>query len=80
MTLLGDAAHPAPPGGLGANLALADVDLLCRTLLDVRAGRIGLIPALAAYDERIRADGGAAIEQANQRLDSFDRLRSETPA
>jgi 2-polyprenyl-6-methoxyphenol hydroxylase-like FAD-dependent oxidoreductase len=31
VTLLGNAAHPLPPGGLGANLAFADAARLTET-------------------------------------------------
>lgn len=67
ITLLGDAAHPAPPGGLGANLALIDGDLLCRTLIEIRDGKSEVIPALAAYERLMcenAAVGRAAAAQA----------------
>ncbi len=56
VTLLGDAAHPMPPGGLGANLAFRDARLLADTL----AG-----PGDLADYERLMCDyAGKAREEA----------------
>ena len=43
VTLLGDAIHNMTPmGGIGANTALRDADLLRRQLIAVAAGRAGV--------------------------------------
>jgi 2-polyprenyl-6-methoxyphenol hydroxylase-like FAD-dependent oxidoreductase len=51
VTLLGDAAHPMPPGGGGAALAVKDARLLRRRLTDV-----------AGYEREMRAYAKAARE------------------
>jgi 2-polyprenyl-6-methoxyphenol hydroxylase-like FAD-dependent oxidoreductase len=76
ITLLGDAAHPAPPGGLGANLAFADSELLCRTLVDVRAGERELIPALAEYERQMCDYAAEALAHAHALFDSFKAMRA----
>ncbi|HVV25107.1 MAG TPA: FAD-dependent monooxygenase, partial [Pseudonocardiaceae bacterium] len=64
VTLLGDAAHPMPPGGLGANLAFRDARLLSDTLGAVRDGTIELLPALADFEREMCEYGRAAREAA----------------
>ncbi|HEU4908173.1 MAG TPA: FAD-dependent monooxygenase, partial [Propionibacteriaceae bacterium] len=50
VTLLGDAIHNMTPmGGIGANTALRDADLLRRQLIAVSHGQLQLIPAVHAY-------------------------------
>jgi 2-polyprenyl-6-methoxyphenol hydroxylase-like FAD-dependent oxidoreductase len=57
VTLVGDAIHAVTPGPrAGANSALRDAMLLTRALSFVRANRVGLRNAVAAYEtEMIRA-------------------------
>jgi 2-polyprenyl-6-methoxyphenol hydroxylase-like FAD-dependent oxidoreductase len=57
VTLVGDAIHAVTPGPCaGANTALRDAMLLTRALSFVRANRVGLRNAVAAYEtEMIRA-------------------------
>jgi 2-polyprenyl-6-methoxyphenol hydroxylase-like FAD-dependent oxidoreductase len=56
VTLLGDAAHPMPPGGIGANLAFRDARLLADTL----AGD----GDLAGYERLMCEYAGKAREEA----------------
>lgn len=56
VTLLGDAAHPMPPGGLGANLAFRDARLLADTLAG--SGDV------AGYERLMCEYGAAAREEA----------------
>ena len=65
VTLLGDAIHNMTPmGGIGANTALRDADLLRRQLIAVAAGQRELLPALHEYVERMCAYGFAAVKQS----------------
>ncbi|MDT8911577.1 FAD-dependent monooxygenase [Amycolatopsis sp. PS_44_ISF1] len=79
VTLLGDAAHPAPPGGLGANLAFLDAELLGRKLTEVRDGA-DLLTALAAYEARMCGYAAEALGYAKETFKSFDELRRNAPA
>lgn len=76
VTLLGDSAHPMPPGGLGANLAFRDADLLGGLLADVARGTGELLPAVAAYEREMHEYAAVAREQAMATLSMFDGLRS----
>jgi 2-polyprenyl-6-methoxyphenol hydroxylase-like FAD-dependent oxidoreductase len=69
VTLLGDAVHPMPPGGLGANLAFRDARLLSGLLADVQRGGRDLADALAGYQRDILTYGNAARAQALAQLD-----------
>jgi 2-polyprenyl-6-methoxyphenol hydroxylase-like FAD-dependent oxidoreductase len=64
VTLLGDSAHPMPPGGLGANLAFRDARLLSTTLARVRSGAEELLPALADYEREMCEYAAAARAEA----------------
>jgi 2-polyprenyl-6-methoxyphenol hydroxylase-like FAD-dependent oxidoreductase len=75
VTLLGDAAHPAPPGGLGANLAFIDGELLCRKLIAVNDGTEPLIPALADYEQQMCGYAAQALGYAEKLFESFDEMR-----
>jgi 2-polyprenyl-6-methoxyphenol hydroxylase-like FAD-dependent oxidoreductase len=75
VTLLGDAAHPTPPGGLGANLAFIDGELLCRKLIAVDDGTEHLIPALADYERQMCVRAAEALGYAEKLFESFDEMR-----
>jgi 2-polyprenyl-6-methoxyphenol hydroxylase-like FAD-dependent oxidoreductase len=64
VTLLGDAVHPMPPGGLGANLAFRDARLLAGLLTAVDAGERELADAVADYQRQIVAYGAAARKES----------------
>ncbi|OJF15587.1 FAD-dependent oxidoreductase [Couchioplanes caeruleus] len=65
VTVMGDAVHSmSPVGGLGGNTALRDAELLCRQLVQVRDGRLGLVEAIRAYEEGMRGYGFAAVQKA----------------
>ncbi len=62
VTLLGDALHNMTPfRGSGANAALRDAAALRRVLVSVDRGEAELIPALAAYERDMIAQGFAAV-------------------
>jgi 2-polyprenyl-6-methoxyphenol hydroxylase-like FAD-dependent oxidoreductase len=65
VTLIGDAIHAVTPGPpVGANTALRDAMLLTRALSFVRANRIGLRNAVAAYEtEMIRFEAAGVIDR-----------------
>jgi 2-polyprenyl-6-methoxyphenol hydroxylase-like FAD-dependent oxidoreductase len=64
VTVLGDAVHNMPPvGGLGANSALRDAAELADRLLAARDGA-PLVPAIAAYEERMRGWGYGAVRES----------------
>jgi 2-polyprenyl-6-methoxyphenol hydroxylase-like FAD-dependent oxidoreductase len=64
VTVLGDAVHNMPPtSGLGANTALRDAAELSGRLLAV-GDRAELVSAIAAYEERMRDYGYAAVRAA----------------
>ncbi|HEX8519683.1 MAG TPA: NAD(P)/FAD-dependent oxidoreductase [Pseudonocardia sp.] len=76
VTVLGDAVHNMPPvGGLGANTALRDAAELSSRLLAVR-DRAELVPAIAAYEERMRDYGYAAVRTATR---NTERATSNNP-
>lgn len=65
VTLLGDAVHSMPPvGGLGANTALRDANLLCRKLTSVDRGAELLLPAIHDYEAEMREYGFDAVRAA----------------
>jgi salicylate hydroxylase len=65
VTLLGDAIHNMTPmGGIGANTALRDADLLRRQLIAVASGERELVLALHEYEERMRDYGFAAVKRS----------------
>jgi 2-polyprenyl-6-methoxyphenol hydroxylase-like FAD-dependent oxidoreductase len=64
VTVLGDAVHNMPPvGGLGANSALRDAAELADRLLAARDGA-PLVPAIAAYEQRMRGWGYGAVRES----------------
>lgn len=67
VTLIGDAVHNMPPVmGLGANTALRDAAELSATLAAVRRGELGLVPAIAEYEARMREYGFGAVREATK--------------
>jgi salicylate hydroxylase len=65
VTLLGDAIHNMTPmGGIGANTALRDADLLRRQLTAVSSGQQPLLPALHEYERQMLRYGFAAVKQS----------------
>lgn len=77
VTLLGDSAHPAPPGGLGANLAVIDAELLADKLIAVRDGHEDKLGALAGYERQSCENGRIGRESAAQVFKDFAKLRAE---
>lgn len=77
VTLLGDAAHPTPPGGIGANLAFRDARGLTEVLADVTRCDAELRPALAAHEARMRDYAAAARADAMATLLIFDRTNAD---
>jgi 2-polyprenyl-6-methoxyphenol hydroxylase-like FAD-dependent oxidoreductase len=64
VTVLGDAVHAmSPVGGLGANTALRDAAELAGQLVAARDGA-ALVPSIAAYEQRMREWGNAALREA----------------
>jgi 2-polyprenyl-6-methoxyphenol hydroxylase-like FAD-dependent oxidoreductase len=77
VTLLGDAVHTMTPGrGVGANTALRDALTLCRRLVDVRDGRLELIPALHAYEEEMLGYSSEAVIESRKQMDSNDLIHA----
>ncbi|MFC3447944.1 FAD-dependent oxidoreductase [Amycolatopsis speibonae] len=71
ITLLGDAIHSMTPfRGVGANTALRDARLLCRNL--VAARETGAThTAIAAYEQRMRDYGFAAVRDSERSARQF---------
>jgi 2-polyprenyl-6-methoxyphenol hydroxylase-like FAD-dependent oxidoreductase len=72
VTLLGDAGHPAPPGGLGANLAVVDAEVLADKLI----ANGDKLDALAAYERTMCANAAAGRKAAAETFRRFARLRA----
>lgn len=67
VTLIGDSVHNMPPVmGLGANTALRDAAELSATLTAAHRGEVGLIPAIAEYEARMREYGFGAVREATR--------------
>jgi salicylate hydroxylase len=65
VTLLGDAIHNMTPmGGIGANTALRDADLLRRALTAVHRGEARLLPAVGGYEQEMLDYGFAAVRRS----------------
>ena len=68
ITLLGDAIHTMTPGrGAGANTALRDAALLCKSLSEAHEDRKPLVDAIHAYEvEMLRYSTEAVLESRKQ--------------
>jgi salicylate hydroxylase len=65
VTLLGDAIHNMTPmGGIGANTALRDADLLRRQLIAASRNELPLNAAIHAYEVRMLDYGFAAVKRS----------------
>ena len=70
VTLLGDAIHTMTPGrGVGANTALRDAALLCRSLVAVRDGQRPLLEAVHAYEAEMIRYGFEAVLASRKQMD-----------
>lgn len=77
VTLLGDAIHTMTPGrGVGANTALRDAALLCRTLVEIRDGRIGLVEGVHDYEAEMIAYGFSAVQKSLEQMSADSPLHS----
>ena len=77
VTLLGDSGHPAPPGGLGANLAMIDAEVLADKLIAIQGGADKLA-ALADHEKTMCANAAAGREAAAEVFKMFAKLRAES--
>jgi len=67
VTLLGDAIHAMSPArGSGANTALRDAGVLCRSLTQAVASGDSVTNAVGAYEAEMRDYGFAAVEASRQ--------------
>jgi salicylate hydroxylase len=78
VTLLGDAIHSMPPtGGIGANTALRDAQLLTDNLARAAAGDTPILEAIADYEDQMRQYGFAAVQASMANLRR--QQRTENP-
>ncbi|HEY9289656.1 MAG TPA: FAD-dependent monooxygenase [Microlunatus sp.] len=68
VTVIGDAAHPMIPAGIGAAVALADAAALSDQLAAAAARDQDLITAVANYERQMIKDGFDAVEQSERRF------------
>ncbi|MDR3447986.1 MULTISPECIES: NAD(P)/FAD-dependent oxidoreductase [unclassified Dyella] len=62
VTLLGDAIHAmSPAGGLGANTALRDANVLAECLADSCAGGVSVLSGIGRYEAAMRSYGTSAL-------------------
>jgi 2-polyprenyl-6-methoxyphenol hydroxylase-like FAD-dependent oxidoreductase len=67
VTVLGDAIHAMSPArGSGANTALQDAALLCRTLAAAGSGSRALLASIGTYETQMRGYGYAAVRASRQ--------------
>jgi salicylate hydroxylase len=77
VTLLGDAIHNMPPtGGIGANTALRDAQLLAGNLARAAAGKRPPLDAIADYENQMRQYGFAAVRASMANLHRQQRTES----
>jgi 2-polyprenyl-6-methoxyphenol hydroxylase-like FAD-dependent oxidoreductase len=69
ITLLGDAIHTmTSAGGIGANTALRDAELLSQKLTEVARGEKALMPALHEYEAAMLRYGFEAVHHSRHQL------------
>jgi 2-polyprenyl-6-methoxyphenol hydroxylase-like FAD-dependent oxidoreductase len=67
VTVLGDAIHAMSPArGSGANTALQDAALLCRTLSAAVTADGNVVAAIGDYESQMRGYGYAAVAASSQ--------------
>lgn len=67
VSALGDAMHAmSPAGGLGANCALYDAQVLMQMLQRAQDGDLSLLAAIAAYEAQVRQHSFAAVHASRQ--------------
>jgi 2-polyprenyl-6-methoxyphenol hydroxylase-like FAD-dependent oxidoreductase len=75
VTLLGDAIHTMTPGrGAGANTALRDAALLCRTLVGVTDGQRTLVPAIHEYETEMLRYSTEAVAASRKQMNAADTI------
>ena len=79
VTVLGDAIHAMSPArGSGANTALKDAGLLCRTLTAAAADDADMVAAIGDYERQMREYGYAAVA-ASRRAEAEAGARRNRP-
>jgi salicylate hydroxylase len=77
VTLLGDAIHSMPPtGGIGANTALRDAQLLSGNLARAAAGERPPLDAIADFENQMRQYGFAVVRASMANLHRQQRTES----
>ena len=75
VTLLGDAVHTMTPGrGAGANTALRDAALLCKTLVAVQHGKMQLVPAIHQYEAEMLRYSSEAVVASRKQMNANDPI------
>jgi 2-polyprenyl-6-methoxyphenol hydroxylase-like FAD-dependent oxidoreductase len=75
VTLLGDAIHTMTPGrGAGANTALRDAALLCKTLRAVDQGEKPLVAAIHEYEVEMLRYSTEAVLKSRQQMNANDAI------
>jgi 2-polyprenyl-6-methoxyphenol hydroxylase-like FAD-dependent oxidoreductase len=75
VTLLGDAIHTMTPGrGAGANTALRDAALLCKTLRAVSQGEKPLVAAIHEYEVEMLRYSTEAVLKSRQQMNANDAI------
>lgn len=75
VTLLGDAVHTMTPGrGAGANTALRDAALLCKTLVAVQQARMPLVPAIHQYEAEMLRYSSEAVIASRAQMNGNDTI------
>ncbi|KAL7903936.1 hypothetical protein GGI35DRAFT_490952 [Trichoderma velutinum] len=71
VTLLGDAIHNMTPmGGIGANTALQDAEVLSRHITDVAAGRLTVVEAVGNYQDEMLIYANEALKLSRRNAEN----------